>query len=304
MKLLADILHGPVILIDEFSGWKRQWQQRAPDSTAATLEQAFYDGCRSDRVAWAFSAAYQWAIRSLIPDYQSSRDILALCITESGGGHPRNIKASLSGSENGWLLSGQKQFVSGGTGADILLIAVNAGVQQDGRPQLKMLQLAADTPGLPLEHMPVLNIVPEVPHARIIMDQIPIPEAAILPGDGYSGYIRPFRMCEDLHVQAALLGMVVRKSFDSQRLEQVEQAVALYHLLQGCQQQSEFPAAGLAMSGAEPWLKILLKQTTGLMTCDEERVAWQRDCQLLNIAGKAREQRQLKARAWLETEGR
>ncbi|MGY0216883.1 acyl-CoA dehydrogenase family protein [Endozoicomonadaceae bacterium StTr2] len=302
MKRLAAILHDSVPEITNFAEWKRQWQQQEAGATGSTLEQAFYDGCRSDRVAWAFSAAYQWAIRSLIPNLESSRAIVALCITEQGGGHPRSIHSSLVRQEPHWVLSGQKQFVSGGTEADTLLIAANCGVQQDGRPQLKMLQLPAETAGLSIELMPALSVVPEVPHARVIMENVDVSDTAVLPGDGYDTYIRPFRLCEDLHVQAALLGMIARKGFDPQKFELVEQAVAFVHLLQGCQQQSDFSVASLAMSGVEPHLKALLKQTADLIVSDKEREAWQRDCQLLNIAGKARDQRRLKARAWLATE--
>src|SRR5690349_23846938 len=36
-------------------------------------------------------------------------------------------------------------------------------------------------------------------------------ESAILPGDGYSQYVKPFRTVEDIHVQAAVLSYLMRE---------------------------------------------------------------------------------------------
>ncbi|WP_281645645.1 acyl-CoA dehydrogenase family protein [Parendozoicomonas sp. Alg238-R29] len=304
MKALADILRNEVLLCESFDDWKAFWQKeerRIPLSSPerGTLEQAFYDGCRADRVAWAFAGGYQWAIRSLLPSYIDNSSILALCITESGGGHPKKIHSELKQSGNNWNLSGKKQFVSGGTGADVLVIAAREGEQLDGRPQLRMLTLEADTAGLTLQDMPALSIVPEVPHASVVMEGIQVSSEQVLPGDGYLNYIRPFRMCEDLHVQAALLGMVVRKAHSQKVVEMVEQALAYFHLLKGCQLQEEPSAAGLAMAGFEPRLMSLLDDVMGIITDEDELRAWKRDKQLLSVAGKARAIRKEKARHWL-----
>lgn len=308
MKALVNILEKGVEPCGSFETWKERWQaeeRRIPLSSPekVTLEQAFYDGCRADRVAWAFSGGYQWAIRSLLPTYIDNSSVLALCITESGGGHPKQIQATLTPDGDGWRVFGRKQFVSGGLGADILLVAVRDGEQPNGLPSIKMIVLQADTQGLTFQEMPALPMVPEVPHAVIQMEIVPLAADAVLPGDGYTCYIRPFRLYEDLHVQAALLGMVTRKGYVLEKPEFVERALACFHGLAGCQLQGEPSAAALAMAGLEPQLSGLLDECIAALPEEHEQAMWQRDRQLLTIAGKARAVRKHKARQWLWPEG-
>ena len=304
MKALAEVLEKDVVPCQNFDSWKAGWQAEERQTPLlspgkGTLEQAFYDGCRADRVAWAFSGGYQWAIRSLLPTYIDNSSILALCITESGGGHPKQIQASLTSADESWRVSGRKQFVSGGTGADILFVAVRGGEQPDGLPNIKMVEMLAGASGITLQVMPALPVVPEVPHAAVILDDANVTPDAVLPGDGYTRYIRPFRLCEDLHVQAALLGMVTRKGHELHQPVFVERSLALCHQLVGCQVQDEPSTACLAMEGVEHSVNHLLDDLMPALSDSSEREAWKRDRQLLNIASKARAIRKQKARQWL-----
>lgn len=60
--------------------------------------------------------------------------------------------------------------------------------------------------------MPAPLFVPEVPHARLSFDVGKIPRDALLAGDGYSRYVKPFRTLEDVYVHAAILANLVRES--------------------------------------------------------------------------------------------
>src|SRR5258706_8333879 len=59
--------------------------------------------------------------------------------------------------------------------------------------------------------MPDTKFVPEVPHAQLQFANLQVDESAILPGDGYDQYVKPFRTVEDIHVQAAVLSYLMRE---------------------------------------------------------------------------------------------
>ena len=60
--------------------------------------------------------------------------------------------------------------------------------------------------------MPETRFVPEVPHARVQLDAVRVDAAALLPGDGYERYVKPFRTIEDAHVTLAVLAYLLREA--------------------------------------------------------------------------------------------
>ena len=51
----------------------------------------------------------------------------------------------------------------------------------------------------------------EIPHAEVGLDRVRVEASAVLPGDGYADYVKPFRTIEDAHVHCALLGYLVAR---------------------------------------------------------------------------------------------
>ena len=296
MKELSGLLRRPAYECPDIQSWKSRRLLHRPARPVSTLKEAFLAGCQSDRMAWAFCSGYQWAIRSLVPELLESPDVLALCITETGGGHPRKIQSSLEPDREGHRLSGEKTFITCGTEADRLLIAARTGEQDDGRPALKMLICPTGAEGIAITTMPPLSMVPELPHATITMNQVVIPAIDVLPGDGYSQYIRPFRMHEDLHVQAGLAGLIARKGYELSQPDILEQSLACFYLLQGIKLTGAEPGDVLALGAMEPFFRELVIRTISLIPEPEEQARWQRDVQILEVAGKARSVRRQKAR--------
>ena len=60
--------------------------------------------------------------------------------------------------------------------------------------------------------MPETAFVPEVPHARVQLQGVRVDAAALLPGDGYARYVKPFRTVEDIHVTLAVLAYLLREA--------------------------------------------------------------------------------------------
>src|SRR4029079_11652844 len=66
-----------------------------------------------------------------------------------------------------------------------------------------------DARGLTITTMPPTPFVPEVPHAELSLAGVELDASAVLPGDGYADFVKPFRTVEDLHVRAGALGYLL-----------------------------------------------------------------------------------------------
>jgi len=60
--------------------------------------------------------------------------------------------------------------------------------------------------------MPPISFVPEVDHASVVFEDLAVEGAALLPGDGYTDYVKPFRTVEDCHVSLAVTAYLLRVS--------------------------------------------------------------------------------------------
>lgn len=269
------------------------------------IDHALVAGFHADRVAWAFLSGYLAALRQLIPDLPDEPPV-AFCVSEENGNHPSAIATRLESSPDGDLrLTGAKQFVTGGTAARTLLVAARNGDRDDGRPSIRVVRIAADSPGLRIEAMPQLPFVPEIPHARLVFENTPVDPDAILPGDGYTAYVRPFRTIEDLHVTAAVGAWLLQVA---RAHEWPDAAVAELHALLAAmrglaREDPAAPATHVALGGTlvlfNEWISHNGSEWARVPA--GERGAWTRDRQLLGVASRARAAR-LEA-AWKRLSG-
>lgn len=242
----------------------------------------------------AFFAGYQGALRALWPSAPASPG--AFCITENRSLRPADLGTRL----DHLSLVGRKDFVSAAGAADWLLVA--AREEADGEaPRLALCVVGNGDPGVRLEPLPALPLVPDVGHARLHLDGAPCER---LPGDGWADYARPFRTLEDLHVLAALSAWLYGIGLDQAWPEALR--LRLAGLLAGCAEVArQCPSAA-----AGHWLLAgLFAQFEALHEPLEAALAgtpgpwsalWQRDRGILGLAGSARARRLDKARTALD----
>jgi hypothetical protein len=152
---------------------------------------------------------------------------------------------------------------------------------------------------LKIESMPATRFVPEVPHAQLKFENVKV--EALLPGDGYDLYVKPFRTVEDIHVQAAILSYLMR---EAQRLGWPEHWIErLSALLAALATLSDMPPAQpethIGLAGALRISAGLIEEAEAFWltsATDPATLRWRRDKELLQVAGKARELRT--RRAW------
>ena len=194
-------------------------------------------------------------------------------------------------------MTGTKTFVTFGTLAKALIIAARVGQKSDGRPDLAVVRIPADRDGVVLRELPPTPFVPEVVHASVTLDGVAVFEEERMPGDGYLGYVKPFRTIEDVHVLAATLGYVLGWAGRARETEDLLPAISANLLaLEGVLSLDALdPRAHVALHGVHQRVTDLLEGegfAKLLATADEgERERWSRDRALLDIAQKARRAR-------------
>jgi acyl-CoA dehydrogenase len=298
--LLAHLLTAdacPVACETVDAWWPRLLSAVAPLET--TIDRAVAGGFAADRLGWAFAAGYHEALQALDPSLPPGEPA-ALAATEEGGGHPRAMATTLRPTGEGeWSLSGTKRFVTLGRHARSLLVVASVGADPAGRNALRLVKLPADAPGITLEPLPETPFAPEIEHAQAVFADVRVGAAALLPGDGYDRYLKPFRTLEDLHVVGAALGHLLAAARrhawpEALREELLTTLVALRSLA------SEAPSSAATHVALAGVFRAVARATTAVDELyaaegDAEAARWVRDRALLRVAERVREQRRVAA---------
>ncbi|MNJ09813.1 hypothetical protein D3C77_39640 [compost metagenome] len=237
----------------------------------------------------AFLIGYQAALRVLWPSAPAS--LGALCASERRSVRPADMQVRL----DDLRLTGSKDFVTAGLDADWLLVAARSEPAGES-PQLSLAVVYPGEPGVRLEPLPALPLMPEVGHARLHLDQALCERLA---GDGWDAYVKPFRSLEDLYVLSALCAWLYGVGQDSGWPQGLQ--LRLIGLLGGCaegsRQCADSSACHLLLGGLFAQfaaLKDEINQALG-SSGGEWAALWQRDQGLLEIASAARAKRLAKA---------
>ncbi len=284
--------------VDARAWWPR-WRKIAA-RTQDPFERAILGGAEADRLGWSFASGYQAALRVLDPSL-SDDAIAALCVTEAEGNFPRAIKTSLASQGEGYVLNGEKRWTTLGPEGSVFLVIASEGGSGDDRPSLRAVRILSGTPGLVIEPMPPTAFVPEVPHARVKLDNVRVPTSAVLEGDGYLRYVKPFRTIEDIHVHAACIAYLVaegRRRVWPQGW--MERSILLLHALSALAKLDPLASqTHVALSAAlEAGEAVAREADVHWLRAGEDPAAarWARDRKLFTVAARARVERL--AAAW------
>ncbi len=282
--------------ITSLGQWKGTMRERFTE-WEFTIDRAIAFGFEADRVAYAFIAGFRAALQHLIPSLDP-RLFVSFCITEESGNTPKAIKSTLKAlddSENQWELNGKKTFITGAAEADQIFVAASTGKDKKGRNRIKLVRLDSGLPGIKIREMSPLPFIPEISHGKVNFLNVGLSRESILPGDGYSDYVKPFRIIEEIHVTAALLGylarVVMEYKWDRTYLEKIVALIKLARTLWHSNLQS--PDTHIAYAGFSQLIQQLIEKMSPLWKTvpDNTRKSWERDQAILGIAEKARKKR-------------
>ncbi|HGM4964491.1 TPA: acyl-CoA dehydrogenase [Pseudomonas putida] len=237
----------------------------------------------------AFLVGYQAALRVLWPSAPPS--LGALCATERRSVRPADMHTRL----DGLRLTGSKDFVTAGLEAEWLLVAARSEAA-GAAPQLNLAVVYPGEPGVKLEPLPTLPLMPEVGHGRLLLEQA---ACELLAGDGWDAYVKPFRSLEGLYVLTALTAWLYGVGQESAWPQDLR--LQLLGLLAGCAEGSRQCADS---TGCHLLLGGLFAQFQALRGAIDAALAagpvhwaqiWQRDQGVMALAAAAREKRLNKA---------
>lgn len=287
----------------ELDAWWPRHEARSA-SFALPIDCALAGGFAADCLGFAFAAGYDAALHALVPELGAGTRAV-LCATERGGGHPRAIEATLRPAEGGYLLSGHKRWASLATRAEVLLVVASLGESAAGRKRLRVARVSSRAPGVTLRPMPEPPFAPEIQHAELDLVDVAVAPGALLEGDGYERYLKPFRTIEDTHVLGAVLGYLAgaggRHAWPrALRQETLALVVALRAL---ALEAPDAPEVHVALAGALGAIEAHVARATDAWhgSGAEERARWERDRPLLAVAATARALRAERAWARLAT---
>lgn len=300
MRLIEFLLQTElaVVTADELRSFWRKVSPRLAEWDH-TVDRAIVGGFLGDRVAGAFAAGYQGALCRL-DDSLPPAGLASFCATEAGGAHPKAIGTTLTEGDDGAVVNGSKRWSTCAPVADTLLVVASRGVDDSGKNRLAVIRVPTDHPSVAITPMDPTPFAPEIPHAETVLQSVCLPLDHVLPGDGYSDYVKPFRTIEDLHVHAAVLGYLAgvgrRSSWPSQTMEKL--IAALISLRSLSEEDPKSPAVHIATAGALAAASSAVQETLPVWDAvdDAEKERWQRDAALTQVAAKARELR--RDRAW------
>ncbi len=277
--------------------WKARFDAASP-FWKDTIDRAAAGGFLSDRLAYAFAAGYQSALRRLLPSIPEGV-FASFCITEERGGHPAAIAARIEKRDGGYAVNGDKRFITMADEAELLFAAVTSGREPDGRNRIQVVRIGKKAPGVTILPMPELKFVPEIGHCGISLRDVMIEETDILRGDGFTGYIRPFRTVEDLHIFASVTGHLFRNAclfgWDRELKETMLAMLASVRAIAA--DEPSAPRVHVALGGIHAQFEKFLNAVEPLWDAadGDVRARWVRDRGLFAVAGNAREKRLEKA---------
>jgi hypothetical protein len=252
---------------------------------ATPFELALLGGRLAATPGLAFLAGYQGALRALWPS--APWTLGSFCVTENRSVRPADLQVRL----DGLSLSGRKDFVTAADAADWLLVAARSELPGNP-PQIAMCVTYRGTPGVQVEVLPPLSLMPDVTHGRLHLENA---HCERLPGDGWDAYAKPFRTLEDLHVLTALGAWLYGVGCDNAWPQALK--LHLLAMLGSCAEVSRQgmndPANHLLLAGVFEQFGRLRGDIDAAMAAGKPhwQDLWKRDCSVLEIARVAREKR-------------
>nr|WP_315434921.1 acyl-CoA dehydrogenase family protein [uncultured Pseudomonas sp.] len=255
------------------------------------FELAVAGGRRMATPGLAFLVGYQAALRMLWPSAPLS--LGALCATEQRSLRPADMQTRLKDLR----LSGRKDFVTAGDAADWLLVAARS--EEPGEtPRLSLAVVYPGEPGVKVEKLPALPLMPDISHGRLYLDGA---LCELLAGDGWDAYVKPFRTLEDVYVLSAMTAWLYGIGQDSDWPQALQ--LRLLALLAGCAEASRQapnnPPGHVLLGGLFAQFEALageVDQALGNGPVEWAQM-WQRDKGVMQLAAGARAKRLAKALA-------
>lgn len=146
--------------------------------------------------------------QAVLPAMAQGTATASIAISEPGaGGHPKHLRTSVEKSAGGYVLRGEKSFLTNGPIAGFFIVLAVSG-QDGGRKRYSAFLVPRDCPGLSVTGPLDVGFLRPCPHGGIILDGCEVPPGSLLgnPDTAYEDMVLPFREVEDTSMMGPILG--------------------------------------------------------------------------------------------------
>lgn len=144
-----------------------------------------------------------------LPDFASGTLTASVAISEPGSGaHPKHLKTMARRNGDGFVIDGEKAFVTNGPIADLFIVLAITG-NEAGRNRFSAFLVPKDAPGFEIVATKPLGFLKPSPHCQLRLTSCRVPEAAMLGSEGtaYDRMALRFRDVEDAVGAGGLIGI-------------------------------------------------------------------------------------------------
>ena len=202
-------LHGAGAALDTYRAIAAAEQAIAAKTGLLGLASAFAARQMTARFFIAgFADADQRA--AWLPRVAAGEVCAAIAISEPEvGAHPKHLKTTAEPDAAGFVIRGQKAWVTNGPIADVFLVLAVIAVE-DGRKRYGLFLIPRETPGLTVKPMQTLEALAPASHCELEFDACHVPATARVGDmlDAYPAMALPFRDVEDTVGTANVSGML------------------------------------------------------------------------------------------------
>lgn len=279
---------------DGAADWLRVWRaEQAAHRDASPFDAAALAASRADRVAWAFFAGYQGALRSVFGAAAGAP--AAFCANESGR-RITEVDTALRRDGDALRLDGRKSWaLTPSEDTTLFVLARAADGPASGPGSLAVARVPLSAAGVVRETGSPQRVVPELPHAALRLEAVPVVAADVLPGDGYADHAKPFGLVESVFIHGCVLAALIGEAReDDWPLDWCERALAAIALLGDCaRRDARRPETVLVATGALALADGMLREVEALRAPARaaERERWARDAPLLGLGQSNRRRR-------------
>jgi hypothetical protein len=130
-----------------------------------------------------------------------------IAMSEPGtGAHPKHMKSRAEFTRNGYVITGEKAYITNAPIADILVVIAVTG-EKEGRKEFSALIVPESSEGLSVADMDLPFLRPS-PHGTVKIDSCIVPGKNLIgtKGKAYDEIVLPFREIEDIMMMGPLAG--------------------------------------------------------------------------------------------------
>ncbi len=129
------------------------------------------------------------------------------------GGSPKNLATTADLMDGGYLLNGEKIYLTNGPLADLYVVFAVTGETEKGRKRFGAIVVEKDREGLRKTDKGTVDFLRPSPHGGIVLEDCFVPYENLLgqEGDAFNEISKPFRKVEDLLGLGLLIGGMKRQ---------------------------------------------------------------------------------------------